>query len=183
MTCHNGSTATGKPNNHLPTVQACDTCHRTTAWKPATFSHTTVTPGTCMTCHNGVSASGKSSGHFATTRSCDACHRTTAWVPVTQYSHLSPFYRQHASGVTCRGCHSANAEVIAWKFAAYKPDCAGCHADKFKPGPHKKSDNPVVYYTVAELRDCSGSCHTYTDGTFTAIKKTRTGEHRPTGSF
>jgi hypothetical protein len=182
--CHNGSGAQGKPANHVPTTASCDTCHRTTAWLPATFSHTGVAPGTCMTCHNGTSATGKPGAHLVTTRSCDACHRTTAWLPVTTYAHLSPAYKPHNSGVTCASCHTTNSEVIAWPFAAYKPDCAGCHASRFKPNPHKKVDSPAIYYTVAELRNCSGSCHVYTDSTLSSIKQSRTGEHRSTdGGF
>jgi hypothetical protein len=183
MTCHNGTSARGKPATHVLTTASCDSCHRTTAWIPATFSHTAVAPGSCATCHNGTTARGKSGTHFVTTKSCDACHRTTAWLPVTTYSHTSPFYKAHSSGVTCRGCHSTNNEVIAWKFAAYKPDCAGCHADRFKVSEHKKVDSPTIYYTVGELKNCSGSCHVYTNSTFTTIRSTKSGEHRPTGGF
>jgi hypothetical protein len=182
-TCHNGTSARGKPATHVLTTASCDSCHRTTAWIPATFSHTAVAPGSCATCHNGTTARGKSGTHFVTTKSCDACHRTTAWLPVTTYSHTSPFYKAHSSGVTCRGCHSTNNEVIAWKFAAYKPDCAGCHADRFKVSEHKKVDSPTIYYTVGELKNCSGSCHVYTNSTFTTIRSTKSGEHRPTGGF
>ena len=184
ITCHNGSTAAGKPANHVMTTAACDSCHRTTAWLPASFSHASVAPGSCVSCHNGTSATGKPSGHFVTTRSCDACHRTTAWTPTLAYSHASPAYRPHAAGVTCAACHTTNNEVIAWKFAAYKPDCAGCHADRFTPDAHKKVASPTVLYTVGELRDCSGACHQYTDATFTTIARARSGQHRPTsGGF
>ncbi|HMM67381.1 MAG TPA: cytochrome c3 family protein, partial [Dokdonella sp.] len=31
-TCHNGSTAAGKPTNHMATTASCDQCHPTTAW-------------------------------------------------------------------------------------------------------------------------------------------------------
>jgi hypothetical protein len=183
-TCHNGTTAAGKPAGHMVTSEPCDTCHRTTAWTPATFSHAAVAPGTCASCHNGVNATGMGGGHFVTTRSCDACHNTTAWTPVLIYSHFSPFYRAHNSGVTCTSCHTTNSEVATWPFAAYKPDCAGCHASRFKPDPHKKSELPLILYTVSELRDCSGSCHLYTDSTFTVIKKARSGHHRSTdGGF
>lgn len=183
-TCHNGTAATGKPANHVVTSASCDSCHRTTAWIPAAFSHAAVAPGSCASCHNGVNAPGMNSGHFVTTRSCDACHSTTAWTPVLRYSHVSPFYRPHNAGVTCAGCHTSNSEVIAWPFAAYKPDCAGCHASRFKSGPHKKVESPLILYTVSELRDCSGSCHVYTDATLTVIKKARSGEHHSTdGGF
>jgi len=140
--------------------------------------------GSCATCHNGSTATGKPNGHFVTTRSCDACHRTTAWSPTTTYSHVSPAYRQHQSGVECDACHKTNSEVIAWQFAAYRPNCAGCHADSYESDEHKKVESPRILYTVQELQDCSGSCHEYTDSTFTTIKKTRTGQHRATdGGF
>lgn len=182
--CHNGSQATGKPSNHVQTTSSCDNCHRTTAWTPASFSHATVTPGTCANCHNGSQATGKSGSHFVTTRSCDACHSTSAWVPVRAYTHTSPYYRPHNSGVTCNACHTGNSEVIAWPYSTYKPDCAGCHAARFKPDAHKKVDSPTLLYTVSELRNCSGSCHLYKDNTFTTIIKSRTGEHSSTdGGF
>ena len=142
-----------------------------------------MAPGTCATCHNGTTATGKSTAHFVTTQSCDACHRTTAWTPVTTYTHKNAAYKAHRSSVLCLDCHKNNNEVIAWPNAAYKPDCAGCHANDYKQGPHKKVDSPAMYYTVAELKNCSGSCHMYADATMTRITKSRTGEHQPTGSF
>jgi len=182
--CHNGTSARGKTANHVATTASCDTCHRTTAWLPATFSHTGVAPGTCATCHNGTSATGKPTTHFVTTRACDACHATSAWLPARPYTHLSPFYKPHNSGVTCASCHKSNTGMATWTFAAYKPDCAGCHASRFKPDAHKKVDSPKILYTVSELKDCSGSCHTYTNTTFTTILKARSGKHRSTdGGF
>jgi hypothetical protein len=178
VTCHNGSRAPAKPARHIPAMQSCDACHRTTAWKPAAFSHSGIAPGTCITCHNGNTATGKSGAHFVTPRTCDTCHRTTAWIPTANYSHLTPYYRTHNSSVTCRNCHTTNNEVMAWKFAAYKPDCGGCHANRFNLRAHKKSDNPASYYTMAELKDCSGSCHLYVNSTYTTIKSMRTGQHR-----
>jgi hypothetical protein len=168
----------------LPTTLSCDSCHRTTAWTPASFTHTGVTPGSCATCHNGTTARGKSAGHFVTTKACDACHRTTGWTPLGAYSHLSPGYKAHSAGLTCASCHKNNNEVLAWPAPAYKPDCAGCHAATFKPDSHKKVDSPQILYTVAELRNCNGSCHEYTNSTFTTIRRSRTGQHRPTdGGF
>jgi hypothetical protein len=151
---------------------------------PATFSHSSVAPGTCNSCHNGTQATGKPGNHFVTSRSCDTCHRTTAWTPVSTYTHTSPYYKAHRSSVICTDCHTTNNEVIAWPFGAYAPDCAGCHAARFKPDSHKKVDSPTILYTVGELKNCSGSCHQYTDSTFTQIKQSRSGEHHATdGDF
>jgi hypothetical protein len=184
-TCHNGSQARGKPANHIVTNEACDQCHRTSAWTPATFRHTNVVPGSCATCHNGTTARGKSGGHFVTSLACDACHTTSAWSPTTRYAHTTPYFRPHNSSVTCRGCHTGNSETATWVSATYRPDCAGCHAARYRTGPHKKTTTPTtISYTVDELRDCSGSCHEYTDATFTTIKKTRSSKHRSTdGGF
>jgi hypothetical protein len=184
--CHNGANppAAGKSANHIQTTASCDSCHTTAAWIPASFSHASVAPGTCASCHNGSQATGKPAGHFVTTQSCDACHTTAAWTPVRTYTHVSPFYRPHNSGVICTDCHTGNSETATWTFATYKPDCAGCHAGRFKPDAHKKVDSPKILYTVSELKDCTGSCHLYTDSTFNTISRTRSGEHRSTdGGF
>ncbi len=88
----------------------------------------------------------------------------------------------HSGGVTCRSCHTGNAEVIAWPNVAYKPDCAGCHASRFRPNVHIKTRSPTtILYTVLELRNCAGSCHEYTDNTFTSVRTSRNAEHQPTG--
>lgn len=183
LRCHNGRTATGKPANHVQTAASCDTCHRTTAWIPASFSHASVSPGTCTQCH-GSTATGKPGNHFVTARQCDACHTTTAWTPV-KYTHTSSAYSLHNSGVTCIGCHKTNNEVISWQYGAYVPFCAGCHAGDFKQTAHKKTEVPsTIFYTVDELKNCAGSCHQYTDSTFSTILKARSGEHRSTdGGF
>jgi hypothetical protein len=151
---------------------------------PSSFTHAGVAPNTCATCHNGAAAKGKPSGHFVSAQSCASCHRTTAWSPPTAYRHLSPAFRQHAGSVKCASCHTTNNEVVVWKSAAFKPDCAGCHGNSFKPAAHVKVATPRILYTVTELRDCSGSCHEYTTPSFTAVVKPRTGQHRPTnGGF
>jgi hypothetical protein len=182
MQCHNGSMAPGKHATHIQTTSSCDQCHRTTAWVPASYNHATVAPGTCNTCH-GVTATPMPSGHFVTTRSCDACHTTSRWLPA-RYSHTSAYFSAHNSGVTCSSCHRGNTETITWQYGAYTGFCAGCHAGDFELGPHKKTETPTTtYYTVDELKNCSGSCHIY-DGTTGAITKTRNGEHRSTdGGF
>jgi len=81
--CHNNAVTRGKPINHITTDAACDACHTTRAWLPATFEHNVVSPGSCTACHNGVTATGKHTDHIATSIVCDNCHRTSAWRPVT----------------------------------------------------------------------------------------------------
>jgi hypothetical protein len=68
---------------------------------------------------------------------------------------------------------------VTWTAPAYQPDCAGCHANDFRSGPHTKHENPDTPYTVGELADCTGACHTYTDSSLTTIKDFEPGpEHR-----
>jgi hypothetical protein len=66
---------------------------------------------------------------------------------------------------------------VQWSFPSLQPDCGGCHQSDFKPGPHKKYENPDTTYTASELRDCTGSCHIYEDSSLTRIKETRSREH------
>jgi predicted CXXCH cytochrome family protein len=176
--CHDGTTAEGKDVGHITSSEACDDCHTTNAWTPAVFDHANIT-GACMTCHNGTTATGKDNGHFTTARDCSYCHDSNFWIPL-QFMHTSPGYPgNHRQQLTCTDCHGGNAEVVTWPFAAYQPDCAGCHAGDFESGPHKKHENPDVKYTVGEIRNCSGACHVYTDSTLTTIKESRPGpEHR-----
>ena len=150
--CHDGVQAAGKHAGHLQTTAECNLCHLTVAWLPATFDHDTVAPGTCAGCHDGTTATGKDPGHFTTRLECDDCHGPAAWSPVT-FAHLSAAYPgDHREPLGCTDCHTTNAEAVAWPFAAYAPDCAGCHAGDFEAGPHEGA-------TVSELRDCAGTCH------------------------
>jgi hypothetical protein len=98
----------------------------------------------------------------------DFRHTTTPFEPL-----------DHRGNLACTDCHRNNTELVIWQNAAFQPDCAGCHANDYKSGPHKKSENPDTKYTVSELRDCSGACHVYTNRNLTSIKKSRPGpKHR-----
>jgi len=101
-TCHmqgNRMGASAKPMRHIPTAAPCDSCHRTTGWTPASYSHAGISPGSCQSCHNGTISTGKPNGHVLTAASCDSCHRTTAWTPAGF---------NHAGVVpgTCTTCHN-----------------------------------------------------------------------------
>ncbi|MEQ1524219.1 MAG: hypothetical protein ABL936_23415, partial [Aestuariivirga sp.] len=164
----------------------CDACHVTAQWVPAVRFDHLLGSGTCVSCHSGSRppAVGKSPSHFITSQACESCHTsTTAWTQVGNYTHLSAFYEPHRAGVTCLDCHTGTPpnEKISFPFVG-GPDCAGCHANEFEPDPHTKYGN--TKYTVLELKDCSGACHTYSDATMTTIRNRRAGpEHKGTGSF
>ena len=90
------------------------------------------------------------------------------------------FPGRHNGSVTCEDCHTGNTQAATWTSPAYKPDCAGCHANDYESDPHKKHENPDVRYTVSELRNCSGACHVYTNSSLTTIKELRNSNHRST---
>jgi hypothetical protein len=179
--CHGGATAIGKPAKHIVTNAPCETCHKSTmTFAGARVDHASLT-GTCISCHNGAAAQGRPPRHLLTALPCEACHRTAFWTPVT-YRHTSPAYVNHGSTISCASCHAASGQTAAWKFPAFKPNCAGCHVDKYRPMAHVKFTRPVkIYYTVAELRDCTGSCHTYADNTQRTIVTRNFSRHRAFG--
>jgi hypothetical protein len=105
---------------------------------------------------------------------------TNGWIPDI-FAHRGLAYEplDHRGNLPCTACHLANSEPVTYTAPAYQPDCAGCHANDYKEGPHKKHENPDVTYNVSELRDCTGACHVYTDATLTTIQKNRPGpQHR-----
>ena len=113
---------------------------------------------------------------------CSHCHTTTAWTPNT-FKHIvgGGYPGDHRVALTCASCHTTNTDAATWRSPAYKPDCAGCHSNRYTSDPHTKYGN--VKYTVSELRNCSGACHIYTDSTLTKISKSRPGpQHRLTSS-
>jgi ribosomal protein L44E len=180
-TCHTGTVASGKPQKHIPTTATCDTCHKSTvSFAGARINHATLA-APCATCHNGTTAAGRGAKHFVTTAPCETCHRPAAWSFVA-YRHSSALYPNHGASIACTSCHASNAQAVAWKFAAYKPDCAGCHAANFKPQMHPKYLKPTpAYYTVAELRDCTGACHIYADKTLSTVQTRQVNPHRVNG--
>lgn len=125
--CHDGSTAVGKPTSHSPTaikgINPCEDCHRSTSsWLPASYAHS-ATSG-CTTCHDGIKSVGKPTSHSATAikgiNPCEDCHRSTSsWLPAS-FTHT-------ATG-SCSTCHDGvkavgkNAGHIATT-----DDCGVCH--------------------------------------------------------
>jgi hypothetical protein len=179
--CHNGLAAAGKPTTHLPTQSECGLCHSTLAWTPAKVDHTNI--ANCKSCHNGSNATGPSTTHMTfpvNNFDCNQCHTTTAWTPNTFKHRVGDGYPgDHRVALTCRSCHTTNTDAATWRTPSYKPDCAGCHAAKFKSDPHTKYGS--TKYTVSELRNCSGACHIYTSSALTTISTRKSGpQHRVT---
>jgi hypothetical protein len=178
VTCHNNSAVPGKPGNHPSTTNNCAGCHTTSNWTSIRLDHNEVLGG-CGSCHNGTLATGKPTGHFITTLECDSCHLTSAWTP-SQFSHPPGAIAAGHDATVCTNCHIGNNQATPWKNPEYAPDCAACHASKFKPSAHQKTKTPQTNYTVSELRDCTGSCHIYSNSTLTTITTRRNSHHRAT---
>ncbi|MGB5165724.1 MAG: cytochrome c3 family protein, partial [Woeseiaceae bacterium] len=175
--------ATGKGPLHVQTTNVCEDCHSSSAWTPVTNVDHNQVLGSCSSCHNGTIATGQNPGHFSTAQDCAVCHDPNGWTPV-DYRHNGLSYEplDHRGNLSCDACHSNNSDVVNWRYPAFQPDCAGCHAGDYKSGPHKKWENPDTTYTASELRDCTGACHIYTNSSMTTIKKNRPGpEHRISG--
>ncbi len=121
--CH----ARVRPADHYP--GACELCHGTSAWTPATFNHAGFTD--CAACHTKA----RPAQHYP--GQCSDCHSTSAWTPATfnhagftdcQACHRDVRPAQHYDG-QCGLCHSTSA----WTPATFNHgvvagvDCAQCH--------------------------------------------------------
>ena len=124
MQCHSPGgrvVSTFKPANHLPTSVNCNSCHRTTNWTPAFFTHNGVAPGTCSKCHNQTIAAGKTATHIPTTMTCDSCHRTVGWTGAA-------FKHQGVASGTCVTCHNGiQARGKPAGHMATALTCDSCH--------------------------------------------------------
>ena len=135
-TCHNGTSALGKPATHIPTTLGCETCHKsTTAFGPGTpMNHTGIVTG-CATCHSGGYAGvmAKPATHFPTATACETCHKSTTIFSGTRMVH---------SGVVAPGsCNTCHERGMNWvggivtrpsghsgnRAAPNSCDNAGCH--------------------------------------------------------
>ena len=161
-TCHDNTTATGKGPTHISSTNSCESCHAPPiGWSPAALVDHNEVLGSCSSCHNGVTATGTPSGHFMVTTpsiNCDSCHSSVGWTP-NFYTHSGAYPGDHRDNLSCDACHTTDTEMIPWLYPAHQPDCAACHENEYRPGPHKKSESPEIFYTVGELKDCTGACH------------------------
>ena len=171
-TCHNGTTATGKPGNHIQSTNTCDDCHTTNAWVPANMDHSDVTAA-CSTCHNGTTATGKPGNHVQTSSPCDNCHTTLAWVPAS-FDHTNAAgscstchngttatgkpVTHFVTSLQCDECHSTSSWIPTTAYShtsSYYPDhgskliCMNCHTS---------NSQTIPWPSPAYQPDCAG-CH------------------------
>ena len=149
-TCHNGSTATGKPANHIPVpvgTARCDSCHRSqTSWTASmAMNHSVVTTASCKSCHGGAfagaGATAKPSNHIpevqllaGASMDCNACHTsTTSWGGMRMNHNNS----QGNGAGWCKACHDRSTawlgdmekKSLTHERSSGVTDCSqsGCH--------------------------------------------------------
>jgi len=157
-TCHNGSTATGKPATHIPVAISCDGCHQkyngtsVLTFAPGTMNHTLVTATTCYTCHNGSYTSQGTMGAQA--------------MPI---NHIPITITGGTGGLPCTTCHTSPTYTSSTGWLAEKMNhngaqgggspvyCVTCHLSgtSYLGNMQKKSHNGA-----STSKDCSSSsCH------------------------
>ena len=150
ISCHNGTTTTGKPSNHVQSTDTCDDCHSQVSWIPARFDHSAIT-GSCESCHNGVTARGKSPTHISSTNTCDNCHVTVTWTTnrVDHNDVIGSCFSCHncvtaeckppnhiISGTVCDDCHSTSSWIPAnFDHDSVTGSCTSCHNGVTAVGP------------------------------------------------
>ncbi len=171
-TCHNGTTATGKPSFHIaytPT-QECDACHtvlNTNTYKTffgAFYDHSiNMVNGTlaaCETCH-GVSPSArpKSANHVATNlTSCLPCHDATNTANFTTFLGARYIHNLPTAG-TCTTCHNGiTARTKSVTHVATTVACDVCHENDVAPKDFTSFSVKFKYVHAAIPGACS-TCH------------------------
>ncbi|MFZ2325499.1 MAG: cytochrome c3 family protein, partial [Rhodoferax sp.] len=108
--CHNGSAASGKTAQHMPTSINCASCHSVTGWKPTKWNHSQMPVSSqCSTCHSGAypPADGKTANHIpyqslsgVAITNCDSCHKAGygSWNPGSFHTNVSV-------STQCASCH------------------------------------------------------------------------------
>jgi hypothetical protein len=168
--------------------QACQTCHTTVAWQPATFDHTSVgfpltnahadPPRMCLDCHvnnnynlsstacstchlkdfQGATNPNHVAGSFSQT--CQTCHTTVAWQPAT-FDHTSvgfPLTNAHADPP--RACLDCH---INNNYNLTTTACSSCHLKDYNT-----ATTPVNHVQMGFPTACE-SCHdtvAWTNGKF-----------------
>ena len=173
--CHEPDyVATTNPDHEaLQMPQACQQCHTTTAWQPASFDHNLTdfpltgahvsascvachadgqyanTPSDCWSCHEADYQIAQEPNHVQgqLPHACAQCHSTSAWEPST-FNHNNtgfPLTGAHISAA-CAECH------VNGQFAGTPTDCWTCHLTDYQ-----NSDNPD--HEALQMPHACAACH------------------------
>jgi len=154
INCHDGVSHTGKIDGHIPALDTCQSCHKTSAWKPAAINHAATNEQNCEICHDGTTAPTKPGNHLETSMTCATCHQATSWYNLI-YKHNSitmPNLDDHLT-VICQGCHTTGNFIdLTWE-PSYAPSCGACHFPQYNPNMHGNA-------LITSQLDCDSSgCH------------------------
>ena len=132
--CHDGVTAVGKSDFHLPTDAECDSCHNTISFlelaPDGSFDHTNIVRA-CSGCHNGTVAIGKTASlvdtppgtHPDTNSDCGYCHTTASFLPAFP-DHNDPGFVDN-----CTSCHDGSiAKGEPNGHPVMNVECDSCHS-------------------------------------------------------
>jgi hypothetical protein len=119
----------------------CQSCHSTSAWKPANFDHSRTrfqltgahANAACLSCHSqGFKSTSTScvtchiqddphAGQFG--NDCQSCHSTQAWKPAT-FDHARASFQLTGAhtGVACKSCHTSG-------WSGTPSACVACHQE------------------------------------------------------
>lgn len=202
-TCHDGSTATGKPATHIPTAAACNQCHAlpppsgsATSFIGATFhlvaANNTAAIGVCQTCHtgsyttypsfNGLVPQAQSVPHIPATGSCDACHTSLVTTYGSATGFLGAVYN-HAGVAAggCATCHSGAYPGVSSKTYCYSAGAAcpipGSFAHQATSAPCDQCHNTGASQNYTTWAN-AGYAHSGADAT----KCANSGCHAPGGA-
>jgi len=171
--CHEANYR-GAPNHQAGNFpHECQSCHSTTAWKPASFDHNRTgfpltgahqgascdrchaggryagTPTDCYSCHrSNYDATNHRSSGFPT--QCEGCHNTTTWRGAS-FDHDGPYFpiysgKHRGRWSTCADCH-----VNAGNYRVF--ECIRCHPHSDKSGTDRE------HREVSGYRYDSASCY------------------------
>jgi hypothetical protein len=176
--CHQQQfNATTNPNHVTFGISTeCQTCHGTSAWRPATFDHAKTQfpltgahmavacdqchvngqyqnlPTQCSGCHQNDYNAVENPKHTLPSFSmdCTVCHATTAWKPST-FNHGNTHFPLTGAHVTtsCALCHLNSV------YAGTPTSCLGCHQQDYS-----NTTNPN--HTAASFPTDCQTCHSTT---------------------
>jgi hypothetical protein len=144
LDCHQSDRDAALQPSHADFSNDCSTCHGTSAWQPAAFTHEWPlegahavalctschagdppvydgTPDTCIGCHQSDRDAVVEPSHMGFSEDCGTCHESEAWRPADFPAHEWPLEGAHATA-TCLSCHGEPAVYDGTPTA-----CVSCH--------------------------------------------------------